>query len=826
MKRTVKIILIEIFFALAAVGIALCVFQRGNYPTGADTMCHIYKGDVLYHEILRGNWYPLYDNFWYNGVQMMRYWAPLPVYFLAFCQAVAGGNDLTGYLVFVGLVFFLGALVWLYIGIKKNRIGMGAFLGVLWFFMPNNLFALFVEGNLPRSLSMVLLPLLMYDIYEFLFEKQWKELKKVIPVFTGIALCHVGYAGMIVLAMLVFLLVYRLVYQEKGKCLPVIYSLVLPFLVIGIWLYASLKGGITSTDSSQVMKTFFQDAVISLNPVRRLTEGIVDVYFGLAAFVVAVFGAVCSKRKSMVGFISAGIIFVCTTTSMYPVLEKLPGSQYLWMLRFISIALCMILYSFLTWKTLRKWLVVVCCMLLLADVIPSLPLLYDGKDEMSAQERMDYTSDISLITKAKEVTKQRAALMDEGEMGAKGSYLLTDYDGNQTQNTFGAGWQSAATAKNILQLNEAMEQGYYTYLFDRSLEMGNDTVLIKIGQLQQKEEDIDEVTESAQKSGYELVESNENFLLYHLDTYDTFGTVCSYHGIGIGTSAPLLAYSAPDIEEGWSVNLNDYSYEELSRYRLIYLAGFTYDDKKEAEELVLQLSESGTQIIINGDGIPTNERNKRKEFLDVTCHEIVFENGYPILYTEDGDIDCYLFDEDHSQWQTVYLNGLDHSEGYLYDSGTKVDFVGTTKNENIHFVGLNLPYHYFLTQDENVGALLQEMVGDSLEELPDRRIVPIQVSYSSRQIVIKSSVDGVNTSLAYHDIFQSDRKLTEKNQLTYVGKGTTVITLHYPYLWEGLGMTVAGVLLSVAFIFGMRRRFCSRGEALLEKGDGKTHEKE
>ena len=109
---------------------------------------------------------------------MMRYWAPLPVYFLAFCQALAGGNDITGYLVFTGLVFFLGAVVWLYIGMKKERPLLGAFIGVLWFFMPNNLFALFVEGNLPRSLSMVLLPLLFYYIYEFLFEDQWKEIKK------------------------------------------------------------------------------------------------------------------------------------------------------------------------------------------------------------------------------------------------------------------------------------------------------------------------------------------------------------------------------------------------------------------------------------------------------------------------------------------------------------------------------------------------------------------------------------------------------------------------------------------------------------------------
>ena len=138
-------------YLMAAIAIAYVIRIGGNYPTGVDTMCHVYKGDVLYHAIRQGNWYPLYDRFWYNGVQMMRYWAPLPVYFLAFCQAIAGGVDLEGYLVFVSLVFYIGALVWLYIGIRKNRLVLGAFMGGLWFFMPNNLYALFVEGNLPRS---------------------------------------------------------------------------------------------------------------------------------------------------------------------------------------------------------------------------------------------------------------------------------------------------------------------------------------------------------------------------------------------------------------------------------------------------------------------------------------------------------------------------------------------------------------------------------------------------------------------------------------------------------------------------------------------------
>lgn len=44
--------------------------------------------------------------------------------------------------------------------------------------------------------------------------------------------------------------------------------------------------------------------------------------------------------------------------------------------------------------------------------------------------------------------------------------------------TFGWAWQGAATADNIMLLNQALENEQYDYLFDRSVELGDDTVAI------------------------------------------------------------------------------------------------------------------------------------------------------------------------------------------------------------------------------------------------------------------------------------------------------------------------------------------------------------
>ena len=161
-------LLFPILYVVLAVIIMGAVRNNGIYPEGSDTMYHVYRGDFVYQAVKEGNWYPMLAKDWYNGVELLRYWAPLPAYFMAFCEFLAGGVILDGYLVFIGLIFFLGALSWFWIGWRKQRPFLGGFLGILWFFMPNNLLAMFTEGNLARCVCMVFLPLFLYTVEEYL----------------------------------------------------------------------------------------------------------------------------------------------------------------------------------------------------------------------------------------------------------------------------------------------------------------------------------------------------------------------------------------------------------------------------------------------------------------------------------------------------------------------------------------------------------------------------------------------------------------------------------------------------------------------------------
>lgn len=106
-KSDYLIILMPVIYVAAAIAVVVLVSANGSYPTGSDAMYHIYRGDYIYNSIKAGNLYPGYNNMWYNGVELMRYWAPLAAYFVAFCQFLAGGSQMGGYLVFVGMICFL-----------------------------------------------------------------------------------------------------------------------------------------------------------------------------------------------------------------------------------------------------------------------------------------------------------------------------------------------------------------------------------------------------------------------------------------------------------------------------------------------------------------------------------------------------------------------------------------------------------------------------------------------------------------------------------------------------------------------------------------------
>lgn len=792
-----------IVYALTSYLSVQTLYATGNYPVGADVMFYVYRGEFMYESIMNdGNWYPLWDPAWYNGVETYRYWSPLSAYFLAGTQAIMGGDPFFGYLLSIGIICFLDSVVWLYLGFRFKRPIMGFFLGLIWFFFPNNLLLLFASGVYARALSLFALPLFVAFVYDYLATSRWGNLPKIMLCFAFITMCHTGWAGMLAISLFIFLAIYAVLNRKQphGRIGHIIGACLLSFLFCGLWVYASLRGGITSMDSSEIMKMYFQPLEQTIDPVYSGTL----FYFGICAFILAILGSFFAARKTIPGFLTAAIIVLLTTITAYGFLVVLPGSQYLWMGRFISIALTFLFVSFLFWRELRKGFQILCYTLLVVEVVTSSSLILSPNTWATPDSHYEALKEYLLIGEGQSLTKQRMSAIEPfGGFGAGDQiYATAGYGDEAKPSSFGQGIQGAANAANIVAINEAAEKGLYYYTFDRLFELGNDTALIPVRSMENSTNyDAEKLNAAANAVGYEFVTSSNGMNLYHnYNVERTFGLKSTYSALGIGEHISNLAMTFPAVKESTENNLNEYTYEELIQYDSVYITDFTYSNKEEAQDLIRRVSEAGTRVVIMADGIPLEEETQSRTFLGLDCETINFRNGYPELETRIGTLHTDLFPDGYADWKTVYVNGLSDVWGTIEAEGRTLDFLGTVENDNVVVIGLGLTFFESLTQDQEVAELLSYALDLDSTEVPEREIVPLEFDYEPREIIINSPSDGVDTTLAYHDIFSSEQTIWEENNLLYVNAGETHVKMSYPYFWQGLAVSGVGLLLSVVFL--------------------------
>ncbi len=791
--------------------------------TGSDSMYHVYRGDWVLTSIENGDKWPLYNSTWYNGVELMRYWPPAAAYLMALCHFIARSLPLIfthhyvfgGFALYCGFIYLIGAFSWNIVGAVKRRPIVGILFGILWFFMPQSVHVLFAEGNLPRALIMSMFPLLFLFINGYLKDGGRKNYIGTVVLFCAMCFCHVGYTGMVAIACIIYVVIYRLccytgsdkLQESKLRDVEIITAILAGFLMSGIILIPAVKGGLVSNsdNTDQTARLFFQSLIKTLNPVGKITEGTGVNYYGIIAFLLCIFGIIAGKRRSRPGFITALIIVLLTSTTAMPVMLALPGGNFLWMLRFLQIAAAMVLFSMLEWDSLKKPIVILTSVLLIMDSLVSYPVFVSSKEFRTNEDYFELMEESTLVDEAKSMTVNRLAVMDSGRVIPNAVFYLTDYDGSVNQ-LFGQGWEAASTSRQIAQINEAFDTGYYAFMFDRLSELGCDTILIKKSAAAVYMFNQDEADEAALERGYTKVVDEGEYAIYRLvEMTGTYGTVTNYTGLAIGNGAYYISMMFPTVQEAPSEYIDDFTLDELSSYEIIYLDGFMYHDVEAAEDLITRAAERGTRVYVLADGVPENEQSRTNRFLGVECHPIQFDNGYPTLRTTAlGDYEVALFPDEYRNWRTVYMNGLDDVQGWSEILDDEFPFLGTAVNDNITFIGFNLTYYYALTRDLGVGVLLSGIVDSSFDSVPERRFVPIDVTYNPDSIVIDSPEDNLNTTLAWHDMFRGD--FDTLNRLVYVDHGTTTISMSYPYFKTGVVVSVAGVIMTavIAYFVGKK----------------------
>lgn len=786
-------------YLLLAVALVAAMAVNGEYPSGSDTMSHLYRGDVVFRSLAQGTLPPYYDAMWFNGTELFRFVPPVSAWALALCQALAGGNIFFGYLLFVGGEFYLGALLWWELGRKEGRVALGSVLGALWFFMPYHVHVLFVEGDLARSLAITLLPRLFYDAGLFLrLRNRGRGLLLALEMCL-LTLTHPGFAGMTALALLLWAFLPGRLRPREGGGMALAGLLLSGALLAGLWLGPYLASGILRLEWWEEMGSGFQSLFQTLDPGRLWSDSAAATC-GTGLTVVLCFIALLGGGRERRGAVTALLLLLCTSTTFCALVQLFPQSQHLRMLWVFPSMAALGFFALLHWAGLRRGFSVLLCLLLLLDALPLLSLMTgSGQESLSVEARMDQVMSAALLDRAQELTAQRLAILDEGELGSQGIFLATAYS-RPVPITGGDKRAYATTRLRQDRISRALSSRNYSYLFDRCLELGCDTVLLRRAEVPQEDWLSGDLNRAAERLGYELAETTGSYALYHMEAAPGWGLVSRYSAIGIGESAYRLSLCFPSMEETQDPCLDHYSLEELSGYQLVYLSGVTYEDKAAAERMIRLLAQRGTRVVIDAETLPEDRSSRDQSFLGVRCNNITFSNGYPELEVEGELLQTDLFPREQVNWQSVYLEGLTHVIGKAWDNGLELPFCGTAESENILFLGLGLERYLYLTQDRAVRELFTHVTGLSHATLPSRRLVPLSVEYDGPALTVTVGEDGVNTTLSFHDAFTSEQALENRNQLLTVNAGTTRITLRYPHLALSLLLTLAGALLLAAIL--------------------------
>lgn len=762
--------------------ISLFLTLREFTPVGNDIFGHLYKAEVLYDNLKAGNFYPLYTTEWYNGIQLFRYWPIFTYYILALLRFLTG-DVILAYYVYAGFTFFISYLGFVLIGRREEK-SFFVLIGVLYWFLPDNLRVFFGEGNLSRVMIYAMLPLFFY-FYTNLLEHK----KHFIITALFAALITATHFMLAAMCAIIFVIYGFFKGMKNHTQFYGFFAFVAGILMAGILLLPGLSGGLVSDSSSAAVDTiedWSQSLYLSLSPLNRMGT---NCSFGIGVLLMGVLGFWVARkgRREKSGIIVGLVFFVLSDSIFTAVFKQLPLSQVFWMTRFAQMCYILILYDFgrLDWEPYKKYAVVGITVL---DILPSMAF-FTLTGDLHAQE------ETYLLKQAAALTENRMGLIDESSFGSYPAYYAL-----KARTPYTEGWaiQGAATSENIISMTESLQHGYYGYAFHQLLQLGSDTAVIKKAFV----EDVDALMQTAADYGYVPAGESSDAYLFDLEGVSgSFGVKSGFNSLAIGDSSIYLSYLYPGFRQGDSDCLTDYDLEELMQYEKIYLSNFKYDDIAHAETIIQNLSDAGVKVYIDCTHMPINVLSI-SEFLGVESRFLSISDFDALQYGERRvDVDIAY------EWYATYLVPTDDSEivEYTYEYGPQsLDYM--IRKGNITFVGFNLVYLYFESPGEDLLAMLDEVFEiKEADRQVQEEIVPIRLQYTGNRIMIETE-ERVNTTLAFQDNFKSDRPIAEEDHMLVVEAGTTTIQIIYKHLISGLLCSLAGCVLCGVIYLKIRRR--------------------
>ena len=83
-----KLLIFVIGNILLSILIPILLFTFNLWPQGNDVWGHLFKAEFLLDEIRKGNLFPIISPYWYNTIELFRYWPPFTYYIIALISLI------------------------------------------------------------------------------------------------------------------------------------------------------------------------------------------------------------------------------------------------------------------------------------------------------------------------------------------------------------------------------------------------------------------------------------------------------------------------------------------------------------------------------------------------------------------------------------------------------------------------------------------------------------------------------------------------------------------------------------------------------------------
>ena len=692
-------------------------------PWGSDTLGHISRLEFLAKSINQGFYTPDIYPSWYLGVQLFRYYPPLTYYLLIVIGLITGQAVLAAnWLIFLSAL--TGGLSFL---LFKKWIGWLPAIGggLIYLILPDNVRIAFSEGNIPRVLASAFVPLLFYFILDFVEHPQRRVyLAGITALFLLFVLCHPMMAAIYAVFAAISVLLIWLVKMSKWRsAASVIVSIALGIGLAGWWLLPSLTGGITELNAAAVTQGLSVSNLSTLlNPIIRLHNPETD-YSGLSLVVfslAALFSKKTRDRRAIV-FTAVGLLGILAYTPIFnEAFNSLPAHNLLWPSRFQGVSGFLILLSSMWFlkKISETRIGLIAVFLFIVAIIDM------GLSRRLIAVRQPPMDILALSTEIGMRPGWREATLDKSKLGSQVSYFI-DMN-SQREQVFGWAYQGAMTANNVASINDAMDFGAYSYLLDRLSLFGVDDVIMLNDAVSSEQ-----ISQALNSEGFSIPFHSSSLTYLHRDGTPR-AVIADWRGLAIGKGAVNYSFFFPQIVQGDSLYIDDYSLERLGQYKTLVLTGFSWHDKTKAEMLVRAAAVQGVNVVIDLTRAEQDPVAQVPQFLNVWGESLIMDPS-PIIVDWEGQRTTLTgFGKPNELWYTLTPQGVDQDEATFQYLGQTATVIGSISvdDHKIWFLGLNLVYHTLETRDPNALKMISRVLQLESEARNNYQFIPLN-SYIS-----------------------------------------------------------------------------------------------